>query len=205
MRQLIEKLARLIGPSETIDGYQHPELVDVHFRKTLAYRPLGKWRDTAGAATVLDFGGACGRHYKEAQSATVRWAVVDTPAMVARAKELSTDRLQFFTDISEAAEWLGPIDVMHSNGALQYTPDPSEVLHQLCGLRARKMLWYRLLLGEGRDVQTSYLGDNGPGSIPIKEKLIRYERAKIPETEFLAAHQGYSLSGRGPDWFTFTI
>jgi len=74
MRQLIGKVARrLVRPSETIDGYEQPDLVDVIFRKTLAYKPAGEWQEIAGARTVLDFGGACGRHYKDANSALVRW------------------------------------------------------------------------------------------------------------------------------------
>jgi putative methyltransferase (TIGR04325 family) len=204
MRRLIAKVARrLVRPSETIEGYEHPELVNVVFRKTLAYTPDKEWPEIAGVSSVLDFGGGCGRHYKDANSASVRWAVVETPAMVARAKELSTERLQFFATIKEAADWLGTVDVVHSNGAIQNTPNPGEFLRQLCALRAKKMLWYRVLLGEGREVQTSYLGDNGPGSIPVREKLVQYERTKIPETEFHAAHDGYSLSDRGPDWFIF--
>lgn len=34
-------LRRLMPPSETIKGYEHPELVDVVFRKALAYTTTG--------------------------------------------------------------------------------------------------------------------------------------------------------------------
>src|SRR5258707_10099539 len=106
MSQLIAKIARrLIAPSVTIDGYEQPELVDVIFRKTLAYKANGEWREIAGAKSVLDFGGGCGLHYKQAQSNYVRWPVVEPPAMVARAKELSTGRLQFFPK-HQASRWL---------------------------------------------------------------------------------------------------
>jgi putative methyltransferase (TIGR04325 family) len=111
-----------------------------------------------GASTVLDFGGACGLHYKlvSIQSPDIRWAVVETPAMVKRAAELATDKLQFFTSIDAAADWLGPVDVMHSNGALQYT--------QLCGLGAQTMVWDRVYLGEREtEIQVSHLANNGPG------------------------------------------
>jgi hypothetical protein len=206
MRQLIAKVARrFIAPSETIDGYEHSELVDVIFRKTAAYQPSGEWPEIAGATSVLDFGGGCGLHYKQAQSADVRWAIVETPAMVERANQLSTDRLRFFTKISDAAAWLGNIDVMHSNGALQYTPEPEHVLKELCDLQAKKMLWHRVLFGDGREVQSSYLGDNGPGSLRVREKIIRYERTRISEKSFIDAHAGYLISDRGPDWFSFTL
>lgn len=184
---------RLFPPSEVLEGYEQPELVDLIFRKTVAFKPAADWPEIAGASTVLDFGGGCGLHYKQAASPDVRWAVVDTPAMVARARELSTDHLQFFTTIKDAAAWLGPIDVVHSNGAIQYAPNPSEILRDLCALRATKMLWYRVLLGEGRDVQTSYLGDNGPGTIPVAEKVVRFDRSRISEHDFLAAHEEYKL------------
>ena len=209
MHKLIAKIARrFVVPSETIDGYEHPELVDVIFRKTLAYKPSGEWPEIAGAASVLDFGGGCGLHYKQARSPTVRWAVVESPAMVERASELSTERLQFFTSISDATAWLGPIDLMHSNGALQYTAEPEVTLRQLCALGARTMLWHRVLLSSDvvqREVQTSFLGDNGPGRLSnIKEKNVRYTRTKLPERSFLAAHEGYTLANRGPDWFRFS-
>src|SRR5207244_2202966 len=136
---------------------------------------------------VLDFGGGCGLHYKlgRLQSPDIRWAIVETPAMLERANELATDKLQFFTDISEARKWLGAIDVMYSNSVLQYTAEPENTLERLCGLRAKRMIWERISLSKAhveREVQSSMLGDNGPGSLPgLKEKIVRYTRTKIPE------------------------
>jgi hypothetical protein len=130
-------------------------------------------------------------------------------AMVRRASELATDRLKFFSNIDESARWLGQIDTMHSNGALQYTPEQSSVLKRLCDLRAKRMVWERVLFsGSGleSETQTSFLGDNGPGSLPVpKEKLVKYTRTKIPEADFIAAHEGYELIERGPDWFRFSL
>src|SRR6266700_933030 len=106
MRQMLSSVKRrLFRPSETIEGYEQPELVDVIFRKTVAYIPQSEWPEMRGASSVLDFGGGCGLHYKQARSPLVRWAVVETPAMVERARELATVRLQFFTGISEAKDW----------------------------------------------------------------------------------------------------
>ena len=126
------------------------------------------WAEIADAKTVLDFGGGCGLHYKQARLLDVKWAVVETSAMVARASEIQTGRLRFFTDIVSAANWLGDIDVMHSNGAIQYAEDPISTLAKLCSLGAKKMLWYRTNLANGRlekDTQVSRLVDNGPGKI----------------------------------------
>jgi putative methyltransferase (TIGR04325 family) len=200
---MLGRLMRLL-PFETLRGYQNSELVDVVFRKTVAYQPTEPWPDIAGAKTVLDFGGACGRHYKDAMDPEIRWAVVETPAMVARAKALETDRLKFFTDIDSASSWLGSIDVMHSNGALQFAPDPISVVRKLCSLNASRMLWYRLFLGTGKETQVSMLGDNGPGRLDVARKKVTYEFTRISEPEFLSAHGAYRLEARGDDWFRFT-
>jgi putative methyltransferase (TIGR04325 family) len=203
---------RLFPPKEIIEGYDQPELVELIFKKSQAYEPeQADWPLIAGVSTVLDFGGAFGRHYKLArkQEPSVRWAVVETPPMVARAAELHTDRLRFFADIDSAAAWLGGVDLMHSEGALQYVPDPIETLHQLCALRAPRMFWQRLAFAEGdivKEVQSSYLGDNGPGYVPIKrEKIVQYQRTRIPEADFMGAHKDYAVEERGPDWFRFAL
>jgi hypothetical protein len=212
MRQLMSAISRrLFQPTETLEGYDQPELVEVIFRKTVAYNPQGAWPEMVGVSSVLDFGGGCGQHYKLAssQSAEIRWAVVEIPAMIQRATELATDKLRFFPDVVSAAAWLGTIDVMHSNSALQYTSDPRETLSQLCALRAKTMLWQRLSLSNSsieREVQSSILSDNGPGSLPgLKEKTVRYIRTKIPEQTFLDAHIDYMLVERGADWFRFSL
>ena len=203
---LVDKVKRrLFRPSETLDGYEHPELVDVIFRKTLSFNPRDDWPEMRGVATVLDFGGGAGRHYKQANSETVRWAVVETAAMVDRAKVLATDRLQFFTDVSSAVGWLGSVEVMHSDGAVQYTPDPLETVRILCNIGAKKMVWHRVLFSDDphAEMQSSYLGDNGPGSLSVTEKIVRYKRTAINRAAFLAAREAYSLDDSGEDWFRF--
>jgi hypothetical protein len=193
-----------------IEGYEHDHLVETIFQKTRAFQPQGGWPLMEGVSAVLDFAGGCGLHYKLAQlqSPKIRWAVVETPAMARRASALATDRLRFFSSIDEAAVWLGAIDVMHSNGALQYTPDPLAVLDALCALDAKQMYWQRVLFSEGdleREVQSSFLGDNGPGILPIgEEQIVKYARTRIPEGRFLSAHRNYDIAERGTDWFHFT-
>lgn len=212
MRHLITALSRrLFPPAETLEGYEQTELVEVIFQKTLAYRPQDAWPEMAGVSTVLDFGGGCGAHYKSAMilSPNVRWAVVETTAMAAKASELATDKLQFFTDILDAKNWLGTIDVMHSNGALQYTHDPIRILTNLCQLNASVMIWKRLCLSVHsieRTVEASHLIHSGPGQIHgVKNKTVRLDFTKIPESTFLNAHQNYTLEKRGPDWFLFIL
>lgn len=201
--KLLNRIRSWIGPSDTIHGYEQPELIEVIFQKTKSYRPNSKWIETA--KTVLDFGGGCGLHYKEA-ALDAKWAVVETPAMVRRANELATERLQFFTNINAARDWLGQVDLMYSNGALQYTQKPEATLAELVSLHATVMVWKRVGLstGEEQSLQTSNLKDNGPGKIRIKDKLVTYPVTRIPEKVFLAAHQGYRLVEQEGSDFRFS-
>jgi hypothetical protein len=118
-----------LPPAETLDGCENPELVEVTFRKTAAYQPTEPPVSYfVSVRTVLDFGGGCGRHYKQAKVPAILWA--ETPAMAARASELSTEHLRFFSDIDKAALRVGDIDILHSAGALQYVRDPESTLKQ---------------------------------------------------------------------------
>lgn len=203
---MLNRLLRLL-PAETLAGYENPELVETVFRKTLAYKADAPLPEISGARTVLDFGGGCGLHYKAVQSSAIRWAVIETPAMVARASELETDNLRFFSDIQQGTDWLGPIDVMHSNGALQYTPDPIASLDALCSLGASKMLWYRANLSDDsiqKEEQISRLADNGPGrALSITNKNVSYRLTKIPKSIFVDRHRGYRLAEQDRDFFKF--
>ncbi|WP_129275729.1 hypothetical protein [Bradyrhizobium betae] len=187
-----------------IEGYENDQLIETIYRKTVAFRPEGDWPLVANLKAVLDFGGGAGIHYKLArqQSPGIRWAVVETPAMVRRASELATDQLKFFDDIQKAANWLGSIDLMHSNGAIQYVDDALETVEALCAARPARMVWYRVPIGDvaRAEVQTSLLSNNGPGQLAADtDKLVKYERHWIPEGAFVAAHNGYQLSESGPD------
>jgi len=203
---LIQRLRRrLFPPRGAIEGYESEELVDIIFRKTITYQGEANWPLVADLRTVLDFGGGAGVHYKTArrQSADIKWAVVETPAMVRRAKELTTDKLRFFERIEDAADWLGKVDLVHSNGAIQYVPDPVSTIRSICAIAPAKLVWHRVPLSDGearREVQTSYLSDNGPGQVSsLVEKLVRYERTWIPQQAFIDAHEGYRIAERSSD------
>ncbi|MEY9392034.1 putative methyltransferase (TIGR04325 family) [Bradyrhizobium japonicum] len=202
---IVQRVRRkLLPPREVIEGYEDRELVETIFLKTINYKPIGDWPLVLGLGTVLDFGGGAGIHYKLAcqQSPDIRWAVVETPAMVRRSSELATEQLRFFERIGEAADWLGTVDLIHSNGAIQYVPDTLETVRALCSVRPASLAWYRVPTGDEirREVQTSYLSDNGPGaSLTSKEKLVRYERNWISEQAFIQAHEGFRMTERSPD------
>lgn len=196
---------RLFPPRGSIEGYENEELVDTIYRKTAAYQPQGNWPLVENVKTVLDFGGGAGVHYKTArrQSPDIRWAVVETPAMVRRAEELATDSLMFFEGIDEAADWLGVVDLVHSNGAIQYVPDALQTIRDLCSIRPKAIAWHRVPISDGeprREIQTSYLSDNGPGQLfRSEEKLVKYERNWLSEQAFIQAHEGFRVAEQSPD------
>jgi hypothetical protein len=98
---------------------------------------------------------------------------------------------------------LEDIDLMHSNGAIQYVEDALGTIKALCAVRPNKMVWYRVPISDGpprAETQTSFLSHNGPGQLATgSDKLVKYARHWIPEASFIAAHQGYHLSERSPD------
>jgi len=207
LSRIANRLKLRLRPRGTLLEYQSPELVDVVFQKTILFRPAAPpWTELNEVRTVLDFGGGCGIHYKEAQCEKVRWAVVETPAMVARASELETSNLKFFAGIADAAAWLGDIDLIYSNGALQYTPDPATTLGELCALGAKVLLWKRVAFSDRVETeqQISWLSQNGPGTLPgVPRKAVRHDLTPIPESTFLSFHRGYRLEFRSEDTLRF--
>ena len=207
---LVEVKRRFHALSGSLDGYQNYNVVEAVFQKTKLYEPDHAWPELFGISSVLDFGGACGHHYKMARKTcpNIRWAVVETPEMTNRAFELSTENLKFFSEISEAANWLNKIDLVYSNGALHCTSEPKEHLRKLCSLRASSMWWDRTDLSteeEKRVTNYSLLGEHGPGTNRrFKGLAVKTQKILISESAFLNAHQGYDLLARGKDWFRFT-
>jgi len=192
-----------------IEGYEHPDLVEEIFRKTVSFEPNEAWPEMADVSTVLDFGGACGQHYKQARLSApdVRWAVVETPAMVARANELSTPNLRFLTSVAGAKEWLRDIDLAYSSRALQYTSDPESKIAELCETSARPILWERLILspnGTKSEKKFSLLGENGPRLVlHFRRKAAKFNRVLTPVDRFIVVRGKYRLIDRGSDWFKF--
>ena len=208
------RIARMLPPTEILEGYENPELIEMMFRKARDFSPPHRWEEFADRLTVLDFGGGFGQHYKCATplSPDVRWAVVETPAVVARASVLASDRLRFFTSVAAAADWLGEIDLMHSDGALHYSPDPLAALRGVCAVGAREMLWKRTFLSRSDRTETedqlSRLDENGPRvanerGLTVSRKLVRYRMTRIPEADFLGMHSAYTLIERSESGFRF--
>ncbi|MCJ2133390.1 hypothetical protein MKK69_04820 [Methylobacterium sp. J-026] len=206
-----------VPPQQT--DYENQLLVDVVFEKSrrvtpemlssfpsdasarravvLAQEMLGK----PAAVRVLDFGGACGLHHRMARATgiAVKWAVVETPAMVRKAASAGLDPdLRYFDTIDAARRWLGGVDCVYSSSALQYVPDAKDTVARLLALRAPVVAWARLNLTDGVThsfEQVSRLADNGPGPLPpgFEDCEIRYLCTQIAERDFLSWHTGYAM------------
>jgi len=124
---------------------------------------------------VLDFGGSAGIHYFTARQIisndiTLKWCVVETEALVNEAisRGLENDELLFFSTIKEASSKVSDFDLIYSNGALCYTPNPLLYLDHLLQTNFKKFfLTYTPLNSKNDDdiigLQTSYLSTNGVG------------------------------------------
>jgi putative methyltransferase (TIGR04325 family) len=173
-----------------------PVTLDMTVTRTLlAFSMMREKPKNGGVMRVLDVGGGAGFHYFVAKAAIfgkseegrsngrrarssskkspieVEWRVVETPSMVkgAKAKGLEERGLRFFDNIRAAAQSLGTVDLLLASSSLQYFPDPIAALKEMIDVKARYVFITRTplsLQGAMRNMQTSRLGDNGPGPLP---------------------------------------
>ena len=196
-------------------AYESYELCQMIAAKTIAYRRQLEEKPYRVSATnsfllsiihqylfafktdrlnIVDFGGACGTHYFEIRrlipsQIILNWQVVETPSMVAaaRAGGLSSNELQFIESLDLVND---PVDLLHSSGALQYVPDPWEYLTRLLGLKAKWLLFNRMMFSTGiKDIitiQRSNLSANGPGPLPVGyvDKEICYPHTTLSLPKF---------------------
>lgn len=218
-----------------VEGYENDVLVETILRKTAALRDAARIDEVVAGETllptllgvetskgveplrVLDFGGAAGFHYFVAKQAhpsyRLRWAVVETHAMAKAAASHANEELQFFADATSALDWLGGLDLFHSNSAIHYVPEPEPMVERLVRLKAPVMLWARIFLGDRREklLQKSRLADNGPGPLPpgIRDREVTYPATRLARRDFLAVHEkmGYRLvwQGRETNSFLFML
>lgn len=108
----------------------------------------------SGSLRVVEFGGSAGFNYSPMQaffpSVDIRWAIVETPAMVrSAAQELAGVNLSFMTSLKEAAGTIAVPDLVFSCGVLQYLPDPLSTLRDLIALEAPRLVLFRTALNGG--------------------------------------------------------
>lgn len=140
--------------------------------------------------TILDFGGSAGIHYFTAKQLisndiSLKWCVVETESMVKEAKSegIENEELLFFSSIDEAANKISNFDIIYSNYALCYTPNPLMYLEQLLQTNFEKFfLTNTAMNSENKEVvglQTSTLSTNGvgrdiPDHLEISDREIIY-------------------------------
>ena len=139
----------------------------------------------SGAPTrVLDFGGAAGLHaalsIDTLPDIEQRWAIVETQPMVNAARKLERSNMRFFDSTVAAAQWLGPVDLIHTSGAIECTPDPELAIDEITDVGARCILVQRTFLSEGDKitfVSEAPLSSHGPvrgqGSNGGRDPLVR--------------------------------
>jgi putative methyltransferase (TIGR04325 family) len=206
-------------------GYDDEILADLVVRKTKAIDPSRRLDEVAPADfllpslfavscsgdRVLDFGGGGGLQYLAATQAfprrKFRWAIVEHPLMVRRARELERENLRYFDSPESAVAWLGHIDLLHSNGALQYLDEPEAMLRRLLGFKPSVVGYSRLLIGPEAAIETQVarLSDHGPGPLPsgITDRDITHKTTTMTEAGFWAAHSGYRAVWKSKDSFVF--
>jgi putative methyltransferase (TIGR04325 family) len=205
--------------SRPITDYEAGALTDLVYQKTVAFNRtteldlgMGSERlllavgialtecERGEPCRVLDFGGACGVHHKLAtllfSDAQFRWAVVETSSMVRRAQSLETESLRFFESIGAARTWLGSVDLVNSNSALQYVEDPLQTIGELLELAPKIVLWERLMLSSGAthiEQQRTMLFDHGPGAVPkgFRNRPVLNKITKLSRYDFLSAHEAW--------------
>jgi putative methyltransferase (TIGR04325 family) len=140
---------------------------------------------------VIDFGGACGAHYFQIRpflpsNAKIDWIIVETPRMAEKAMAFETDELHFVTSLLEAKEKLRSVDLLHSSGTLQYTPDPKTTVREFIMCHPNYIFLNRLALSATDafiTIQESLLSANGPGPLPhlMGDKLCCYPITYFPK------------------------
>ena len=198
-------------------GYEDFDIVDVVFEKTKLVRdqmlsrkfPLS---DSAAQSLlavlyslqqserhkqikVIDFGGACGAHYFQVRpfllpDIRLDWMVVETPAMVKKAKSFETGELRFVASTLEAKEKFQRFDLLHSSGALQYVPDPQTTIQEFIACESTYLFLNRLALSASETfitIQESFLSANGPGALPygFNDRVCRYPVTYFPKSRLV--------------------
>lgn len=138
--------------------------------------------ESQGSIRVLDFGGGFGSHYAVARrvmepAQDFQWLIVETAAMVARARKSSLGEkgLSWFTSVSDAlSKSIGVPDLVLSIGTLPYTPDPLVALQELVDIGAPNLCLMRVGLSDTEKTryiaQVSSLRFLGGGDLPVEMK-----------------------------------
>jgi putative methyltransferase (TIGR04325 family) len=101
---------------------------------------------------VLDFGGSLGSTFFQnraylRQISGLRWGIVEQEHFVSAGSEFAESGLEFFSSVSKCASQLSP-SVALLSGALQYIPEPENLLAELAQTSVRFLVIDRLMCSE---------------------------------------------------------
>lgn len=200
------------------NAYQAEEIVEVVFQKTLIYKEfldknplyllpsvansfcclIPKLAENINNSTikVIDFGGACGALYFQIRKILPKnlkllWAVVETPAMVNKAKVLENQEISFHNSLVYAFHLLEKVDIFHTSATIQALDNPREYLKKMVSIPADYAFFNRIGVHKGKNdiytVHKSKLSWNGPGDLPkgFQDKWVKYPYSFISEEFFL--------------------
>jgi putative methyltransferase (TIGR04325 family) len=185
---VVEKNIKLV---EMMDAGSIPKLDFILLRPLLVFAFTQKKK-----LNVFDLGGGGGTHYHVTRKLMndeikLKWAVLETPSMVAEADSISNQELSFFSEYSHAVEFLENIDVALASSVFQYLSDPIEELIKFINLSAEVIFITRTALTDKnstlRVIQKSRLKDNGPGSLPenFHDSEVQYPLTVVNKNLFI--------------------
>lgn len=150
---------------------------------------------------IIDFGGADGGHYLLVRQLlnpqiSLKWEVVETPALANAMQEFSTDELMFSDNFDEALQKTKDLDILHTSGTIQCVPNPYEYIEKIINSGADYLVFNRQSLNtQDYDVitiQRSLLSWHGSDSIKSTEfvdREVKYPHTSISLKKFEAIIQ----------------
>jgi putative methyltransferase (TIGR04325 family) len=185
---VVEKNIKLVDMLETGST---PKLDFILLRPLLIFALTQKKK-----LNVFDLGGGGGTHYHVTRKLIdsdikLKWAVLETPSMVAESEVISNQELSFFSEYSPAISFLESIDVALASSVFQYLDDPIKQLIKFIDLNADVIFITRTALTEDdstlKVMQKSRLKDNGPGPLPenFEDSEIQYPLTVVGKELFI--------------------
>lgn len=191
-------------------GYEDSKLVDLVIQKNIHFRRyINKSIDSSAfriisavellgdqkSINVLDFGGGAGHHHAIAQylfpEVNFQWKIIETASLAKEASDkIKINNLSFTHELVLDDRSNSPVDLIHSNSAIQYTEDPQEIIKLLKKIDFKYMYLTRIPLAIRGDsfeyMQSSRLSANGPGVMPasIKDASVEYKARVMKYEEF---------------------
>lgn len=133
------------------------------------------------------------------QEIALNWYVVETPAMVARAKALENNELKFSSDIESLLGTIGQADSVFTSGTIQCVDDPYKMVEAIVRTNANYIMFARgAFVHGGTDLivnHKSMLSWNGKGPLPagFQDREVAYPYTFVALDKFTPLLSSYDL------------